>query len=55
MSASTQSWMVDGVHDGNQHTGQGRTQPARTLLQPVDKPERQGDEVVGNLLLGELV
>ena len=47
--------MVDGVHDRHQHRRHGGRQPAGGRSETVDKPEGEGDEVVGDLLLGDLV
>jgi hypothetical protein len=55
VGATTEPWMVDGVHDRHQHGRQGRGEPAGGRSEAVDEPEREGDEVVGDLLLGDLV
>jgi hypothetical protein len=47
--------VVDGVHDGNEHGRGGRGEPARGGPEAVHQPEGERDEVVGDLLLGDLV
>ena len=47
--------MVDGVHDRHQHRRCGGGEPAGGRSETVDEPEREGDEVVGDLFLGDLV
>jgi hypothetical protein len=55
VGATTEPWMVDGVHDRHQHGRHGGGEPAGDRSETVDEPERESDEVVGNLLLGDLV
>jgi hypothetical protein len=55
VGAGAEAGVVDGVHDRHQHDRRRGGDPAGGGPEAVDQPQGQGDEVVGDLFLGDLV